>query len=139
MAHPSLILTGVPRSLRTLQGAGACGITERLIGAGDPHLISCSCYPQPPWLGTSLARDLFPKRIEKLHYMHRNPLQRGLEDSPDPWRWSNFRSYVFGEVGLVRVNETGLMKMQARAPAVNCSSARTSRCTRTPDQTEGPP
>ena len=150
-----LMLTGVPRSLRTLQGAGAYGITERRIasalwawrdckwnrycGTGGLHFITCSCYRRQPWLGTSLVRDLFPKRIERLHYMHRNPVQRGLVDSPDPWRWSNFRSYVFGEVGLVRVNETGLMKIQARAPAVNCSSARTSRCTRTPDQTEGPP
>jgi hypothetical protein len=63
------------------------------------------------------------KRIEKLRYMHRNPVKRGLADSPDQWRWSSFRFYMFGEVGLVRVNETGVMKMGA-----SCDLSR--RCTR---------
>ena len=29
------------------------------------------------------------KRIEKLRYMHRNPVQRGLVSEPEPWRWSS--------------------------------------------------
>ena len=33
------------------------------------------------------------KRIEKLRYMHRNPVKRGLVEQPDHWRWSSFRSY----------------------------------------------
>ncbi len=28
------------------------------------------------------------KRIEKLRYMHRNPVKRGLVESPEQWRWS---------------------------------------------------
>ena len=44
------------------------------------------------------------KRIEKLRYMHRNPVKRGLVEQPDPWRWSSFRSYFYGERGLVHVN-----------------------------------
>ena len=61
------------------------------------------------------------KRIEKLRYMHRNPVKRGLVSSPEEWRWSSFRFYMFGEVGLVQVNETDLMKMRVRAPAVGAS------------------
>ena len=32
------------------------------------------------------------KRIEKLRYMHRNPVKRGLVASPELWRWSSFRA-----------------------------------------------
>src|SRR5258707_15849169 len=37
------------------------------------------------------------KRIEKLRYMHRNPVQRGLVASPELWGWSSFRFYFLGE------------------------------------------
>jgi REP element-mobilizing transposase RayT len=37
------------------------------------------------------------KRIEKLRYIHRNPVERGLVASPEQWRWSSFRWYAFGE------------------------------------------
>jgi putative transposase len=30
------------------------------------------------------------KRIEKLRYMHRNPVKRALVSSPEEWRWSSF-------------------------------------------------
>jgi putative transposase len=44
------------------------------------------------------------KRIEKLRYMHRNPVRRGLVTEPDQWRWSSYRSYAYAERGTVRVN-----------------------------------
>ena len=44
------------------------------------------------------------KRIEKLRYMHRNPVKRGLVAEPDQWAWSSFRSYAYGEPGKVRIN-----------------------------------
>ena len=44
------------------------------------------------------------KRIEKLRYMHRNPVKRGLVTAPEDWKWSSFRAYACGEGGLVRVN-----------------------------------
>src|ERR1700678_2372053 len=40
------------------------------------------------------------KRIEKLHYMHMNPVVRGLAPEPGAWSWSSFRFYQYGEVGL---------------------------------------
>jgi putative transposase len=43
------------------------------------------------------------KRIEKLRYMHRNPVLRGLVDRPEDWAWSSFRHYAFGEVGRVEI------------------------------------
>ena len=44
------------------------------------------------------------KRVEKLRYMHRNPVKRRLVDSPEQWRWSSHRFYLLGEPGLVQVN-----------------------------------
>lgn len=45
------------------------------------------------------------KKAEKLRYMHRNPVKRGLVESPDDWPWSNWRDYRYGEPGPVRIGE----------------------------------
>ncbi len=52
------------------------------------------------------------KRIEKLRYMHRNPVQRGLVNSPEHWPWSSFRWYCYGEAGPVRINDTEILVMR---------------------------
>jgi hypothetical protein len=44
------------------------------------------------------------KHIEKLRYMHRNPVKRGLVREPEQWLWSSFRFYAYGKIGTVRVN-----------------------------------
>ncbi len=44
------------------------------------------------------------KHVEKLRYMHRNPVKRGLVEKPEQWKWSSFRAYLYGETGPVRVN-----------------------------------
>ena len=43
------------------------------------------------------------KRIEKLRYMHRNPVKRGLVENPEDWLWSSFRQYVSGAQGMVEI------------------------------------
>ncbi|HEY4380007.1 MAG TPA: transposase [Acidobacteriaceae bacterium] len=37
------------------------------------------------------------KRIEKLRYMHRNPVKAGLVERPEDWRWSSFNAYATNE------------------------------------------
>jgi hypothetical protein len=59
------------------------------------------------------------KRVEKLRYMHRNPVKRGLVESPELWRWSSFRASAFGEAGPVKVNEWQVLKMKIRPPAAS--------------------
>jgi putative transposase len=54
------------------------------------------------------------KRVEKLDYMHRNPVQRGLALRPEQWRWSSFRHYAYGEAGPVLVNEARTAELQSR-------------------------
>jgi putative transposase len=66
------------------------------------------------------------KRIEKLRYMHRNPVKPGLAESPELWPWSSFRAYFLGQAGAVKVkvgavkvkvNEWDVLKMKNRCPA----------------------
>jgi hypothetical protein len=57
------------------------------------------------------------KRLEKLRYMHHNPVKRGLVLEPDQWAWSSFRWYSRGEMGAVRLNDASVLKMRIRRPA----------------------
>jgi|ERR1035437_5117424 putative transposase len=43
------------------------------------------------------------KRVEKLRYMHRNPVKRGLVEKPEDWAWSSFRHYLTGVEGVVEI------------------------------------
>jgi putative transposase len=45
-----------------------------------------------------------PKRKEKLEYMHRNPVTRGLVEHPKDWPWSSWSFYENGEPGLVAID-----------------------------------
>jgi putative transposase len=43
------------------------------------------------------------KRVEKLKYIHRNPVTRGLVTRSEEWKWSSFRHYLTGDVGIVEI------------------------------------
>jgi putative transposase len=43
------------------------------------------------------------KRVEKLRYMHHNPVARGLVAKPEHWRWSSYADYALGRRGPVLV------------------------------------
>src|ERR1700744_1206737 len=43
------------------------------------------------------------KPAEKLRYMHRNPVHRGLAEKPEDWPWSSFRHYATGEDSVVEI------------------------------------
>lgn len=43
------------------------------------------------------------KEIEKLRYLHRNPVARGLVAKPEDWPWSSFRHYATGTEGVVEI------------------------------------
>ena len=44
------------------------------------------------------------KRVEKLHYMHMNPLKRKLVDHPKDWPWSSFSFCSKLKTGLIRID-----------------------------------
>jgi putative transposase len=54
------------------------------------------------------------KRVEKLNYMHNNPVKRGLVLEPEQWAWSSFRHYATGQSGPVRVNEIQKAELRVR-------------------------
>ena len=60
------------------------------------------------------------KRMEKLCYMHRNPVKRGLVLEPEQWRWSSYRYYAYDEAGAVLVNEERRAEMRVRSPEKKC-------------------
>ena len=54
------------------------------------------------------------KRIEKLRYMHRNPVARGLVLAPEQWKWSSYQHYAAGKRGPVLVNEAQKAELRVR-------------------------
>ena len=41
--------------------------------------------------------------VNKLRYIHRNPVKRGLCENAIDWSWSSFRHYATAEIGLVEI------------------------------------
>lgn len=46
------------------------------------------------------------KQVEKLRYIHRNPVRRGLVDRPEDWAWSSFCHYLTGARGKVEIESS---------------------------------
>jgi putative transposase len=55
------------------------------------------------------------KFAEKLRYIHRNPVERGLVARPEDWEWSSFRHYISGEVGRVEIESQWTARKRERA------------------------
>ncbi len=88
LGNPSTVIQGVK-----------LGVSRRLATRGEfsGHFWQRRFYDFNLWSQR--------KEVEKLKYMHRNPVVRGLVASPEDWRWSSYRSYAYGEAGLVRIND----------------------------------
>ncbi len=69
-------------------------VSRRLI-AGHPHFWQARYYD------FNVCRQ--KKRVEKLRYLHRNPVKRGLVEKPEDWVWSSFRHYATGVEGVVEI------------------------------------
>ena len=59
------------------------------------------------------------KKVEKLRYIHRNPVKRGLVLEPQDWRWSSFRHYAYDERGPVLIDEQQEAKLTICEVAVS--------------------
>ena len=59
----------------------------------------------PFWHPRSYDFNVFTNKkvVEKLRYMHRNPVKRGLVEYPEQWRWSSYRYYLLGEEGPLKI------------------------------------
>ena len=63
------------------------------------------------------------KRIEKLRYMHRNPVKRGLVAEPEQWAWSSFRSYLYAETGAVALKSVGRGKVENQSSRIGAANS----------------
>ena len=65
--------------------------------------------PKPLWktrgYDFNVVRE--DKVVEKLEYMHGNPVRRGLVDRPEQWRWSSYRFYEMGDASLMAMDWDG--------------------------------
>jgi putative transposase len=82
------------RSLARAVQAMKQSLARKLIGA-RAHFWQARYYDFNVWTKR--------KRVEKLRYMHRNPVKRGLVEKPEDWPWSSFRHYLTGAEGVVEI------------------------------------
>jgi putative transposase len=55
------------------------------------------------------------KRVEKLRYIHRNPVRRGLVKKPEDWKWSSFLHHATGVEGAVEIESQWTARKRERA------------------------
>ncbi len=53
--------------------------------------------------------------VEKLRYIHRNPVKRGLCERPEDWVWSSFCHYATGCEGRVEIESEWTARKRERA------------------------
>jgi putative transposase len=54
------------------------------------------------------------KRLEKLHYIHQNPVTRGLVQRPEDWKWSSFLHIATGCEGTVEIESQWTARKRGR-------------------------
>jgi hypothetical protein len=70
------------------------GVSRRLIGDAD-H------FWQKRYYDFNIRN--YPQFVEKLRYIHRNPVKLDLCERPEDWEWSSFRYYATGCEGRVEI------------------------------------
>ncbi len=58
--------------------------------------------------------------VEKLRYIHRNPVKAGLCERPEDWEWSSFRHYATGCEGRVEIESEWTARKRERAAERLC-------------------
>jgi len=73
----------------------------------------------PATSGKSATHDFnirdYAQFVEKLRYIHRNPVQRGLCERPQDWEWSSFRHYATGCKGSLEIESEWTARARERA------------------------
>jgi putative transposase len=101
------------------------GVSRRLIG-------ELPLKPKPGLSGPPQPQHFWQKRyydfnirnysqfVEKLRYIHRNPVKRGLCERPEDWQWSSFRHYATGADGRVEIESEWTARKRERAAGTLC-------------------
>ena len=104
------------------------GVARRLLPKMGGPLKACSEPGEGPSVGLNGEQHFWQKRyydfnirnyaqfVEKLRYIHRNPVTAGLCECPEDWEWSSFRHYATGCEGRVEIeSEWTARKRERRA------------------------
>jgi len=87
------------------------GVSRRLIGEAD-H------FWQKRYYDFNIRN--YPQFVEKLRYIHRNPVKAGLCERPEDWEWSSFRHYATGCEGRVEIESEWTARKRERAAGRLC-------------------
>lgn len=95
---------------------------RRVLNRKRRHPKQASLWPEPaPHVWQKRFYDFHVwserKRVEKLRYIHRNPVKEGLVQEPEQWVWSSYRSYAYGEPGMVKINQWPRAELRQRPAA----------------------
>ena len=60
--------------------------------------------------------------VEKLRYIHRNPVKAGLCERPEDWEWSSFRHYATGVDGGVEIASEWTARKREREAGTLCTA-----------------
>jgi len=92
-------------TLAVAVGAMKQSVSRRRVGRGG-HFWQPRYYDFNVWSER--------KRIEKLRYIHRNPVTRGLVKNPEDGEWSSYRHYLTGKPGVVEIESQWTARMRER-------------------------
>jgi len=97
----------MPEHVHLLVSEPRRGTLDRAIQALKTS-VSKQSAQRPFWLKRYYDFNVHSeeKRIEKLRYIHRNPVTRGLVSRPEEWERSSFRHYLTGEPGTVEIESS---------------------------------
>src|SRR5436853_982293 len=87
------------------------GVSRRLIGEAE-H------FWQKRYYDFNIRN--YPQFVEKLRYIHRNPVKRGLCELPEDWEWSSFQHYSSGCEGRVEIESEWTARKRERAAGGLC-------------------
>jgi putative transposase len=81
------------------------GVSRRLIGSAEHFWQKRYCD-----FNVRNARQF----VEKLRYIHRNPVKRGLCERAEDWEWSSFCHYATGCAGVVEIESEWTARRRER-------------------------
>jgi len=87
------------------------GVSRRLIGDAE-HFWQKRYY--------DFNVRNYPQFVEKLRYIHRNPVKKDLCQRPEDWAWSSFRHYATGYEGRVEIESDWTARKRERATGKLC-------------------
>lgn len=104
LIRPDLPVHTVPRILRQIKEPVARAILKEWRSRDAPilsRLVNAKGQTQLWLKGGGYDRNIFSKKefIEKLDYIHQNPVKAGLVKRAADWRWSSAAAYK-GDTGL---------------------------------------